>query len=400
MRRVRWLLAAAIGVGLAARTLAGDSPAAAHWPQFRGPHGGGVAPDGQKLPTQFGPGKSMLWRTELPPGASSPCIWGDRIFLTAYDAAARKLETLCLDRRDGHILWRQAAPAQKVEKVHKISNPAASTPAADGDGVYVNFGSFGLLCYDHDGKERWKLPLAAPRTMQGTATSPILAGDLVILNRDYQPGPCLLAVHRGTGQTAWKHDYPFPNLGFPAGRESYSTPLVIQDGGTPLVVLHNNKKLAAHSLADGKEVWWVSLTSEACTSPVAANGRVYVATWVHAGEPENIVELPTFDELLKKYDRNGDGKLGKDEIPADLAFLRRTESGDIPGAALTVQLFFDGLDRNKDGAIDRGEWALSQLMFKMMPSEHGLLAVRPGGKGNVTPTHVAWKEKRGLPEVP
>jgi len=198
----------------------------------------------------------------------------------------------------------------------------------------------------------------------------------------------------------WKHEYPFPNMGFPAGRESYSTPLVVDDSDTKLIVLHNNKKLAAHSLADGKEVWWVNITSEACSSPVAADGRVYVATWVHAGEPENVVALPTFDELVKKYDKNGDGKLNKDEIPADLAMIRRTEAGDLPGAALTVQMFFGMYDRSKDGAIDKGEWELSKLMLKMMPSEHRLLAVKLGGTGDVTGSHLAWKEKRGLPEVP
>jgi outer membrane protein assembly factor BamB len=394
----RCLVAVATGVGLAALTPADDS--GARWPRFRGPDGGGLAPEGQKLPTRFGPATNVLWKTPLPPGASSPCVWGDRIFVTAYDKPSKKLETICVGRRDGRILWRHQAPAEKIEKAHEVANPAASTPAADADGVYVHFGSFGLLSYDHDGRERWKLPLPAPQTMQGTATSPILAGDVVLLNRDYRPGPCLLAVDRRTGKVTWTHEYPFPNVGFPTGRESYSTPLVVDDDGQKLVVLHNNKKLAAHSLADGKEVWWVSLTSEACSSPVAADGRVFVATWVHAGEPENVVELPTFDELLKKHDKNGDGKLSKNEIPADLALIRRTESGDLPGAALTVHLFFDMFDRNHDGMIDKGEWELSKLLFKMMPSEHGLLAVKLGGKGNVTGTHVAWKEKRGLPEVP
>src|SRR5438270_255595 len=160
MTSARWLLAAAVSVGLAAAAAADDQP---QWAQFRGPHGGGLAPDGPKLPTHFGPVQYVLWTTPLPPGASSPCIWGDRIFLTAHDPAAKKLETLCLDRRDGHVLWRQAVPADKLEKVHKVSNPAASTPAADGEAVYVHFGSFGLLCYGHDGKERWKLPLPAPQ---------------------------------------------------------------------------------------------------------------------------------------------------------------------------------------------------------------------------------------------
>src|SRR5215203_876550 len=77
---------------------------AAHWPQFRGPHGLGIA-EGTPPPTHFGPDSNVLWKTELPAGHSSPCVWSNQIFLTGYNG--QKLETLSLDRMTGTVLWRE-----------------------------------------------------------------------------------------------------------------------------------------------------------------------------------------------------------------------------------------------------------------------------------------------------
>src|SRR5947207_2799831 len=116
-----------------------------NWPQFRGPGGLGVASSASP-PIHFGPQSNVVWKTALPSGHSSPIVWRSRVFLTAYNEG--KLETLCLDRLNGRILWRQPAPAEKIEPTHRIGNPAASTPAADGERTFVYFGSFGLLAYD------------------------------------------------------------------------------------------------------------------------------------------------------------------------------------------------------------------------------------------------------------
>jgi outer membrane protein assembly factor BamB len=369
------------------------------WPQFRGPGGSGVAPDGAKLPVEFGPTKNLVWKLGLPPGASSPCICGDRMFLTSCKKKEKKLETICIDRLKGGIIWRRSAPVDELEQVHQISSPAVATPATDGEAVYVYFGSYGLLCYDFEGNERWKHPLPKPKAMFGTASSPIVVGELVILNSDHQPEPFLLAVNRKTGNTVWKHAYGRPFEGFPRARETYSTPLVHRQAGVDELILHANRRLVAHNLKDGAERWWVSIFSEAASTPVFGDGLVYASTWVHTGEPENVVNLPSFDELLQKYDKNKDGKLGKDEIPADLSFIRRTEAGDLPGAALTIQMFFAFFDKNRDGAIDRQEWTSVAAMTKMLPPEHGVIAVRPGENGDISSTNVAWKEKHGVPET-
>ena len=121
-----------IPAALRALTALGGNPAhgEARWPQFRGPDGRGVAREEMRLPVHFGPRTNVVWKTALPPGHSSPCVWDDRIFLTAL--ADGKLQTRCVDRRDGRELWRRIAPAKKIEKAHIISSPAAPTPATNG----------------------------------------------------------------------------------------------------------------------------------------------------------------------------------------------------------------------------------------------------------------------------
>src|SRR6185503_209552 len=176
------------------------------WPQFRGPNGSGVAAD-QKPITDFGPSSNVLWKVSIDSGASSPCIWGDRIFLTTF--ANDKVQTVCLNRRNGKVLWQKPVPADKLELFHKQDgSPAASTPATDGKRVYVYFGSFGALAYDLDGNEQWKAPLPVAQTFGGfgTGTSPVLAGDVVVINRDQVFDSHVLALDRQTGKTKWKSE--------------------------------------------------------------------------------------------------------------------------------------------------------------------------------------------------
>jgi outer membrane protein assembly factor BamB len=362
---------------------------ATHWPQFRGPDGLGVAPDGMKLPTEFGPAGHVVWKADLPPGLSSPCVWGERIFLTGFDRAGKRLETLCLDRGTGTILWRRPAPAKQIERVQKVNSPAAPTPATDGRRVYVYFGSFGLLCYDLDGNEVWQRPLPTPATRYGTATSPVVADGLVLL-KCQGPASSLLALDAATGKTAWEHD----KLPFDVG---YSPPFVWRTGGAAEVVVHGDRAVRAYDLKDGGERWSVGgLTGEAIPAPVAADGLLFVVSEFPGGDQDDRFQIPSFKEMLKKYDKNGDGKLSKDEIPADAALYRRDPNNHV--GDIRLRDLFDVVDLNKDGKIDSLEWfAASALAGRL---ESALVAIRPGGKGDVTRSHVAWKEKKSLPEVP
>ena len=130
---------------------------ASDWPQFRGPNGSGRPAHDAPLPAELGPTTNVVWKTALPPGHSSPVVVGDRVYLTAV--RQQRLVTLALDRRSGKLLWEAEAPAQALEKVHKIGSHAQSTPATDGERVVSFFGSAGLFCYDTAGKLLWQMLL-------------------------------------------------------------------------------------------------------------------------------------------------------------------------------------------------------------------------------------------------
>jgi outer membrane protein assembly factor BamB len=390
MTRLATLLTTAAGLWLTAPTFWAGEPkkSEAVWPQFRGPGGAGLAREGMKLPTQIGPAKNVVWKTALPPGHSSPCVWGDRIFLTGFDKKTKKLETLCLDREKGQILWRQTVPAKKLEKIDKSNSPAASTPATDGKRVYVYFGSYGLLCYNFAGKEQWKKPLAASNVRFGSGTSPALAGDLLLV-KTQGGASSLLALDPRTGDQVWKKSLPFD-----AG---YSLPALWQQGKTTEVVVHGSGGIRAYDLKTGAERWSMSgFFAAAIPTPVAAEGLLFVVSQFAGGDQDDRLKLPDFDELLKKYDKDKDGKLSRAEIPKGLVLYSR--GGHRGVGDIKLLDLFSAFDLNGDGKIDRQEWTRVGMFVGLL--DNAFLAIRPGGKGDVTKTHVAWKEKRSLPEVP
>ena len=342
-----------------------------NWPQFRGPGGLAMAAEG-KAPVHFGPDSNVVWKTSLPAGHSSPCLWGERIFLTGV--RDRKLETLCLDRRDGKVLWRRTAPAEKMESTQRIASPAASTPTTDGNRVYVYFGSCGLLAYDLEGKERWRRLLPQPVVEFGTGTSPILAGDLLILVRDQDEGSHLLALDKHTGKTAWRIERP-------EFRRGFATPFLWQHDGEEELIVPGSIWLKSYNVQDGSERWTYSGTSRVpCSSPTAGDGLLFSASWNIGGDEGARVTMEPFAEFARDHDRNKDGRLTPDEIP------------DGP-----VKERYSLMDLNKDQAVSPAEWASMAEMFAR--TRNALLAIRPGGQGDITSTHLAWKVTRGLPYV-
>ena len=341
------------------------------WPQFRGPDGSGVAA-GTEPPAHFGTSSNVLWAVALPAGNSSPCIAGDKIFLTARDKT--QLETLCLNRRDGKILWRQPVPVGKLEPAHPLNTPATPTPVTDGRSVFVYFGSFGLLAYDLDGREQWRRPLPAPVVEFGTGASPILADDKLIQVCDQDEGSHLLAVDKANGKTIWKIERP-------EFRRSFATPFLWRHDGTEELIVPGSIWLKSYLLKDGAERWTYSGTSRvACSSPAAGDGLLFSASWNIGGDEGARITMPLFEEFARDHDKNQNGKLSPDEIPAG-----------------PVRERFTQMDVNKDGLVTAAEWAGMRDMFAK--AGNAVLAIRPGGQGDITATHLAWKVTRSLPYV-
>ena len=122
------------------------------WPQFRGPNASGVSLEKHSLPSEITPDKNVLWSKEIPPGVSSPVIFGERMYLTA-ERENKQLVTMAINTVDGQIVWEQLAPIHQLEKTDRKPQGRLATPSAatDGERIVVFFGSSGLLCYDTSG---------------------------------------------------------------------------------------------------------------------------------------------------------------------------------------------------------------------------------------------------------
>ena len=387
-------LAAAIAIcaisSAPARTQNGSSP---DWAQFRGPNATGIAKGTKAPPIEFGPAKNILWKTAVPTGHSSPVFWGNRIFLTAFDAEQKQLLVMALDRTTGKTLWRQDVPYEKLSAVHPVSTPATATPVVDGERVYAYFLNAGLVAYTLNGTLAWKLPLPAAEVRFGSGTSPVIAGDLLILSRDTTADPAILAVDRRAGTIKWQTAREI--LLKVVAHASYSTPVVVGDH----VIVHGPGSVTAYDAATGEKRWWVLAPSTGTSTPAVVGDMVYVATWSPFGEADQMTALPDFEAVVKASDADGSGTISQAELAAaKLTVFARPEVPDVPGASMAVP--FALLDRDKSGDATAPEWAGFLATVSQIRAEHGLLAIKSGGRGDVTATNMVWREKRSVSEVP
>jgi outer membrane protein assembly factor BamB len=342
------------------------------WPQFRGPNGSGVS-ESAKPPVEFGPGTNQIWKTSVPPGASSPCIWRNMIFLTTFENGG--LQTLCFKRSDGTLLWKRDARAEKIEEFNpEEGSPAASTPATDGKSVVTYFGSCGLICYDMKGKELWRhtLPVAQTTGGFGSGASPALAGGLVIANRDQARDCSLLAVDLKTGDKVWEAQRPDVT-------QSFGTPICWKNDGADEVVMSGSLQLKGYDLKSGAERWTLgNMPSFTCTTPVLGDGLLFFAGWAPGKEPGS---MPTWEDLAKAADKNHDGVITEEEAKA----------AGFGG-------FFRAIDANGDGKLTKED--LDLMKAQLSKGENVLVALKPGGHGKLSAENVVWKQTSGLPYVP
>ena len=335
---------------------------------FRQDHGR-AAVDDQPLPADLDPANA-LWKTALPAGLSTPTIVGERIFLTAHEGP--ELLTICLDRRSGGLVWKQAIHAESLEKVHAEGSPAAATVASDGRRVVAFFGSFGLACYGLDGTPLWTKKLGPFRDEFGAASSPILVDGKVVICEDHDLDSYLMAVDAASGATLWQT----PRDGF---TRSYATPVVWQVAGRPQIVMAGALELVGYDLDSGKQSWSLDGFARIVNpTPAAVDGTLYVCTWSPGGDTDARIAMEPWSTALDLWDKNKNGKLENAELPAG-----------------EVRSRFFRIDLDSDQALDEAEWNKYARLFEL--AQNTMVALRPGDGGQ--PPHMAWEYKRGLPYV-
>ena len=282
-----------------------EGEGAKYWSRWRGPSGQGVA-SGSGYPDTWSAAENVLWKMPVPGrGNSSPIVWGDRIFLTTSYENGRRLSVLAFRRSDGSKLWESFAPEGRSQSAHSKNGHASSTPVTDGQRVYVYFGTRGLFAFDLNGKLVWQQDLGPADAYHGTAGSPLLYKDRIILYQDQYRSSFIAAFDTQTGRQLWRTTR---NAGV-----GWGTPIAINSTGRDEIIVNGERSVYAYDPASGRELWRCGGTTfEVIPTPVVGYGMVFCSS----------------------------GRAGP------------------------------------------------------------TLAIRPGGNGDVTNTHLAWTSPRGSPFVP
>lgn len=287
------------------------------WPEFRGPTGQGHSP-ANDVPIRWSATENVAWKAAIPGGGwSSPVLVNGRVYLTSAISAAGvkdlKLTAICLDARDGKLLWStNVFSPEDGSSLHRKNSYASPTPLVRGGRLYVHFGHLGTACLDLNGQVLWRQTSITYPSMHGNGGSPLLAGDRLIFSCDGITNPAVVALDRHTGKVQWKT--PRDNDSVPK-KFSFSTPLLITNAGREELISPGAGATYAYDPTTGRPLWKVSTGTgfSVVPRPVFAHGLLFVNT--------------------------------------DYDFPK-------------------------------------------------LFAIRPGGEGDVTSTHLAWQTGRGAPSTP
>ncbi len=247
---------------------------AGDWTQFRGPGSSGIATD-KDVPVQLDARKSVHWRIDLPGrGLSSPIIVGDRVFLSASSGADQtRLHVFCFDAKTGKTIWERQFWATGRTMTHSKTCVAAPTPASDGKRVFVLYSSNDLICLDLDGNLKWlrALTLDYPNASNslGMSSSPVVAGDTLIVQVENDSESFAAGVDVRTGANRWKMNRP--------KSANWTSPVVSRIGKKQVALLQSSAGIHAVEPRTGAEVWYYGEgASTIPSSTVDANGVVYV----------------------------------------------------------------------------------------------------------------------------
>ena len=287
------------------------------WPEFRGLTGQGHSP-ATDVPIRWSATENVAWKAAIPGGGwSSPVLVNGRVYLTSAISAAGvkdlKLTAICLDARDGKLLWStNVFSPEDGSSLHRKNSYASPTPLVRGGRLYVHFGHLGTACLDLNGQVLWRQTSITYPSMHGNGGSPLLAGDRLIFSCDGITNPAVVALDRHTGKVQWKT--PRDNDSVPK-KFSFSTPLLITNAGREELISPGAGATYAYDPTTGRPLWKVSTGTgfSVVPRPVFAHGLLFVNT--------------------------------------DYDFPK-------------------------------------------------LFAIRPGGEGDVTSTHLAWQTGRGAPSTP
>ena len=352
------------------------------WPQFRGPNCSGVSTTDATLPAKFSDTERVKWSVKLGDGIGSPIVASGRVYTSAM-IDDKTIGLLAFDAASGQQLWKREWPVGDVDEIHATNSHAATTPAADADHVYFYFSTLGMVGLDaKTGADVWHTEMPVPYFVfkWGAGMSPVLYKDLVIFCQDDDLHPAIYAFDKLTGELRWKDDRNDMAV-------NYSHPVICETPTGDEIVVAGTGLLIGYDPATGKRLWQArTLLRNIKTTPVCRDGIVYVSL-----QSKGIAS-----QWLASIDRadtgNSDNKVSREETqkffgkrPVPEAFYKKT---------------FDRGDLNHDGVLEGKELDIAFLppgnaagaaYDDEIAENEFVVAVKGGGRGDVTDTHVLWK---------
>ena len=375
-----------LAAGLSCALWAFSGVQAEDWPQFRGPNCSGISASAKPLPVRFSASENVAWSAKVGDGVGGAVVAGGRVFVSGM-TGDETVSLFAFDAVTGKQLWVRHWPTGPLAEIHATNSQASTTPAADDERVYFYFSTLGLLAVDaRTGADAWRQELPTPFFVfkWGPGMSPVLHGECVYFCQDDDLFPAMYAFDRATGELRWRDD----RLDMAV---NYSHPVVCHAGGRDDIVVAGTGMLIGYDPATGKRRWTAKvLLRNTKTTPVCHDGVIYVSMqsggianqWLASidraktGDNDNRISKPETQAFV-----------GKQQIPE--AFFRKT---------------FDRGDLNKDGFLQGRELDVAFLhpdnfagadhtSLGESAADEYILAVRGGGEGDVTRSHLLWKHK-------
>jgi outer membrane protein assembly factor BamB len=258
----------------------GFQVATTDWPWWRGPMRDGTADQSQKPPTEFNSTKNLVWSAKIPGrGYGSPTIFGKRVFLATCDEVSGAQSVMCYAREDGTLLWNTVVHEKGALRKNEKSTGASSTPACDGERVFINFPNNDTLvttALDLNGKRLWQREISHYEEHQGYGASPALYQDLVIVTSDNKAGGAIVAMQRDSGEIVWKRDRP--------AKPNYPSPIIVHAAQKDQIILVGCDQVVSYDPLSGDTLWETEGATTECVTSTLTNGELI---YTSGGYPDN-----------------------------------------------------------------------------------------------------------------
>jgi outer membrane protein assembly factor BamB len=255
-----------------------------NWPEFRGPAGNGHAASA-RLPLYWSETENVVWKTAIPHrGWSSPVIHGNQVWLTTAPADGHKLFAVCVNRDSGKVIHDiHVFDVESPQRIATDNTYATPTPVIEAGRVYVHYGTYGTACLDTStGAILWQRRdlNCDHESGAGPNSSPMLMGNLFVVNVDGRDVQYVIALDKATGNTVWKTDRSFDYSIVPIHkRKAYSMPVLIpREDGRQLVSV-GGQAVYSYDPSKGDELWKVRNNGfSIAPRPVYGLGLLFMTT--------------------------------------------------------------------------------------------------------------------------